>query len=271
MESPVEAQDAARPVRLGVLKRWERPAAGVAGGVLAGAGVAAVFVSRNQAGSATLVVIGGLFLLMAVSGRTIESVRFGDWEFTMAELRRQAAEQARSGRTDQAQATLHVLKKLSPVADRDPEVRAVEISLFENRVVEAVEAARIEGEQVESHENADLGEPLAILVAQSGGVRIGVFAAYASNDSGRIDASVVDQFVRRARDMACEALLFVNGTLRQEDLERLVEGIERDGGPLVGVETWASITEAGSLRPAVDYLLERVRGSRDEGITLPHQ
>ena len=58
-----ETGDGARPVRLGPLKKWERPAAGAAGSVLAGAGVAAVFVSDNQAGSATLIVVGGLFLL----------------------------------------------------------------------------------------------------------------------------------------------------------------------------------------------------------------
>ncbi|MEV8038863.1 hypothetical protein [Streptomyces sp. NPDC086182] len=239
--------------------------------MLAGAGVAAVFVSNNQAGSTTLVVIGGLFLLMAVSGRTIESVRIGDWEFTMAELRRQAAEQARSGLTDQAQATLSVLKKLNPQSDRDPEVHAVEMSVFENRVLEAVEAACSEGEHVEHHPNADLGEPLAVLVAQPGGARIGVFAAYALDSSGHIQATASDSFVRRAKEVDCLAYLFINGTLHQEDLERLAEGIQRDGGQLVGIETWASTAQSAPLRPAIDRLLTRVRGSQDESVTIPRQ
>jgi hypothetical protein len=269
--SSTEERDGAHPVRLGPLNRWERPAAGVAGSVLAGAGVVAVFVSKNQAGSATLLVIGGLFLLMALSGRTIESVRIGDWEFTMSELRRQAAEQARSGQTEQAQAMLNVLKKLNPTADRDPEVHAVEMSVFENRVLDAVEAARSEGEQVERHPNAGLGEPLTVLVAQPGGVRIGVFAAYALDGSGHIDASASDSFVRRAQEVDCAAYLFVNGTLHQEDLERLAEGIQRHGGRPVGVETWASTAQSAALRPAIDRLLARVRGPQDERVTIPRQ
>ncbi|GAA2112527.1 hypothetical protein GCM10009802_10670 [Streptomyces synnematoformans] len=52
--------------------------AGAAGTVLVGAGVAAVFIAENEVGSATLIVVGGLFLLMGVSGRTIESVRVGE-------------------------------------------------------------------------------------------------------------------------------------------------------------------------------------------------
>lgn len=264
-------QDGARPVRLGRLDKWERPAAGVAGSALAGAGVVAVFISQNQAGSATLVVIGGLFLLMALSGRTIESVRIGDWEFTMSELRRQAAEQARSGLTEQAQATLNILKKINPASGRDPEVHAVEISVFENRVLDAVEAASGEGEHVERHPNGGLGEPLAVLVAQPDGVRIGVFAAYALDESGHIEAASSDSFVRRAREMDCAAYLFVNGTLHQEDLERLADGIQRDSGQPVDIETWASTEQSAPLRPAVDRLLVRVRGPQDERVTIPRQ
>lgn len=264
-------QQGVRPARLGRLEKWERPAAGIAGSGLVGAGVAAVFVSQNQAGSATLLAIGGLFLLMALSGRTIESVRIGDWEFTMSELRRQAAEQARSGLTEQAQATLSILKKLNPAADRDPEVHAVEISVFENRILDAVEAAREEGEQVERHPNAGLGEPLAVLAAQPDGIRIGVFAAYALDESGHIEAAALDSFVRRARELDCAAYLFVNGTLHQADLDRLADGIQRDSGQPVSVETWASPARSAPLRPAVDRLLARVRGPQDETATIPRQ
>ncbi|GGN40185.1 hypothetical protein [Streptomyces fuscichromogenes] len=239
--------------------------------MFAGAGVVAVFVSENQAGSVTLVVIGALFLLMAVSGRTIESVRIGDWEFTMSELRRQAAEQAHSGLTDQAQALLNVLKRLDPAADRDPAVHAVEITVFENRVLDAVETARAEGEQVERHPDSGLGEPLAVLVAQPDGVRIGTFAAYAPDDSGHISATSSDSFVRRAREVDCAAYLFVNGTLHQDDLARLAEGIQRDSGRPVGVETWTSTTQPAPLRPAIDGLLARVRGPQDERVTIPGQ
>lgn len=238
--------------------------------MLAGAGVAAVFVTENQAGSATLIVVGGLFLLMGVSGRTIESVRIGEWEFTMAELRRQAAEQARSGLTERAQATLNVLKTLNPESERDPEVHAVEISVFENRVVEAVEAARAEGERVERHPDSGLGEPLTVLVVQPGDVRIGVFAAYALDASGHIEATSSDRFVRRARELDCAAYLFVNGTLHAADVDRLAQGIERSGGQPVDIATWPALDHPVPLRPALDHLLTRIRDARDEPV-VPRQ
>lgn len=266
------AQDGAPSVRLGRLGKWERPAVGAAGTLLVGAGGVAVFISQNQAGTATLVVMGGLFLLMALSGRTIESVRFGDLEVTMAaELRKQAAEQADSGLTEQAQATLNVLKQLNPASRQDPEVRAVELTIFDNRVRDAIEAARSDGEQVEHHPDAGLGEPLAVLVARPGEVRIGVFAAYSLDGSGHIDATASDRFVRRAREADCAAYLFVNGQLHQEDLERLADGIQRDGGQPVGIETWASTAQPAPLRPALDRLLARVRGAQDDRTTIPRQ
>jgi hypothetical protein len=43
---------------------------------------------------------------------------------------------------------------------------------------------------------------------------------------------------------------FVKGQLHQEDLERLAEGIQRDGGQPVGVETWAFHRTTGSPSPS---------------------
>jgi hypothetical protein len=185
-------------------------------------------------------------------------------------LREQAAEQADAGLTEQAQATLDVLKQLNPRSALDPKVRAVELSVFENRVSEAVEVAQAEGEEVEHHANdAGLGEPLAVLVTRPGGVRIGVFAAYSLDGSGRIDVSASDNFVQRAREVDCAAYLFVNGQLDREDLERLAEGIQRDGGQPVGVVSWVSTAQPAPLRPAIDGLLARVRSAQDAQATPP--
>ncbi|QMU73213.1 hypothetical protein [Streptacidiphilus sp. P02-A3a] len=244
----------------------------MAGVLLAGAGVAAVFRAEGQAGSVALILTGGLFLLMALSGRTVESIRFGDWELKMGEeLLRQASEQARSGHNDQAETILSVLRALNPMADRDPEVYAIEATLFENRVLEAVESARAGDEQVELRPAAGLGEPLAVLVAQPGRTRIGVFAGYALDGSGHIDTAAVNGFIQRARGGSCDAYLFVNGTLHQEDLERLITGIQRDGGRPVGVATWATPAQPTPLRPAVDRLLERVRAPQGTHGTIPSQ
>jgi hypothetical protein len=121
------------------------------------------------------------------------------------------------------------------------------------------------------HLDAGLGEPLAVFVEQSDGVRIGVFAAYALDESGHIDAESSHSFVRRVREMDCAAYLFVNGALHQQDLEQLTEGIQRDGGHPVGIATWASTAQPAPLRPDIDRLLARVRAPRDEGVTIPRQ
>jgi hypothetical protein len=60
-------------------------------------------------------------------------------------------------------------------------------------------------------------------VAQPGGIRSGVFAAYALAEFGHIETAALNSFARRAREMDCAAYLFVNGTLHQENLMRLAE------------------------------------------------
>lgn len=72
------------------------------------------------------------------------------------------------------------------------------------------------------------------------------------------------ELAQRAREVDCAAYLFVNGQLHQEDLERLADGIQRDGGQPVGIETWASTAQPAPLRPAIDRLLARVRSAQDE-------
>jgi hypothetical protein len=48
------------------------------------------------------------------------------------------------------------------------------------------------------------------------------------------------------------------------------DDIERNGGKPVGLESWPSTAQPGQLRPAVDRLPARVRGSQDEPV-VPHQ
>ncbi|MEV6552011.1 hypothetical protein AB0M57_25355 [Streptomyces sp. NPDC051597] len=261
----------------GQMSRGQRFAASLAGTALGGAGATSVFVSENQAGGVALVVTGGLFLLMGVTGRFIKSIQAADWGITMEEQRElaeRAKAQAEAGLTARAQATLDVLKRLSPTGGQNAEVRQAELALqtarFENRVLEAVDAARIDAEEVQRHPEAGLGEPIAILLTQPS-IRIGIFAAYSENESGHIPQDSSDDFIRRAREFDCAAYLFVNGTLHEQDLNHLAEGIERDGGKYVSVTHWTSVERPRPLRPDIDRLLDRVRGPQNDTVTIPHQ
>jgi hypothetical protein len=246
------------------LTRWQRLGSSVIGVGLAGAGAASVFTTQNQAGSVALLAVGGAFLLTAVSGLPIHGAKIKDWEFRMAVVRRQVVERARSGPPEQAQAMLEILKALDPAADHDPAVAALEITVFENEVVAAVEAVRAEGEQVSRHPDAGLGEPLAVLTTQPASIRIGVFAAYAGNPTGRISRTSRDTFVRRAREVGCSGFIFVNGTLHEDDLSYLADRIEDGGGPPVDTVTRTSAAVGDDLRPAIDRIVQRVTAGRED-------
>jgi hypothetical protein len=71
------------------LRRGQRTAAAAIGTVLAGGGVASVFLGKNQAGSATLLLGGALFLLISVSGMPILGAKLRDFELHLAVRRAQ--------------------------------------------------------------------------------------------------------------------------------------------------------------------------------------
>ncbi|MFD4142354.1 hypothetical protein [Streptomyces sp. NPDC058572] len=70
------------------LSFWSRAAAGGIGFTLCGAGVVAVFSTENQAGSATLILAGALFILLAIGGNPLHSLGFGDAQMRVAVQRR---------------------------------------------------------------------------------------------------------------------------------------------------------------------------------------
>jgi hypothetical protein len=68
---------------------------------LTGAGIAAVFITKNSAGAATLVGVGALLVLVGLLGDQLESLRYGDLELV---LRRKADEAKGRGDLEAARA-----------------------------------------------------------------------------------------------------------------------------------------------------------------------
>ncbi|UNQ33890.1 hypothetical protein [Prescottella equi] len=122
------------------MKTWERWVAGIIGLATSGAGIAAVFISDNQAGTAALFVIAVAFLLIGVQGTPLKRFASGDHS---AEFDRRAArnklEEAIEAKKDGDQETAEVLVddavRIDPSVENLPVVQAVR---YERRVADAL-------------------------------------------------------------------------------------------------------------------------------------
>jgi hypothetical protein len=94
--SGVSARVQFDPGEVDPLSRWQRIGGGVAGTALAGAGAVATFVSENGAGSAVALVVGGFFLLMAITGMPFLGGRLMDAELVMGRRRARLIQRARA-------------------------------------------------------------------------------------------------------------------------------------------------------------------------------
>ncbi|WP_143110734.1 hypothetical protein [Streptomyces sp. cf124] len=117
------------------LSRWERLAASALGLVLSGSGVAAVFMTSNQAGSVALLLVGVVLLIMAINGSPLTRARYQDYELFMARRRRQVVATLRDDSPEDARQALQVLSTLDPGADRDPVVVSASSYVLEQEVV----------------------------------------------------------------------------------------------------------------------------------------
>src|SRR3954469_14334072 len=91
---------------------------------LVGAGVAAVFLTREGAGSAALLGVGAVLIFLGLMGNRLESLKYGDLEVA---LRRKADEAERRGDVEAAEALQRAAdtigQRVTQVADRYQDVR----------------------------------------------------------------------------------------------------------------------------------------------------
>lgn len=134
MSSPDEVPETPEP-EAAPLSRWERLGASLSGIILSGAGVAAVFVTSNQAGSVALLLVGVVLLIMAINGSPLTRARYQDYELFMNRRRRQIAATIEQESPADARQALRVLSAIDPRAIEDPAVARVSAHVYEREVV----------------------------------------------------------------------------------------------------------------------------------------
>lgn len=262
--SPMDGADPPEPAKSEPLTRWQRAAGSTIGAAATTAGVVSVFLTSNQAGSVALLLLGGVFLLIAVTGQSIHWARFRDLEIRMAQTQKLVEVAMRQPQAQgREQLTRDVLDALDPSADRDRDAAGVEVHHFEVEVTNAIEAARADGETVELHlDEADLGNPL--LTVADDDIRIGVFAGYGGDSTGRMAQKSKEPFVANVPRAGYDGFVFINGSLNPEDLNYLVERIEESHRVPVEVESGEPTRVSQSLRPVLDRVQERARASKQQ-------
>lgn len=137
-------QPATRPPR--DLVEWERWVAGIVGLLATAAGGAGVFLSTNQAGTAVILVLGIIFLLMAVQGTAVRRItrdggdfadRAGAEERTVDNVQQTLDEQG----PEAAQAALSAATAARPDLRGSAAVGALSAQLYEREAIDAVRAA----------------------------------------------------------------------------------------------------------------------------------
>ncbi|WP_329153692.1 hypothetical protein OIU91_37105 [Streptomyces sp. NBC_01456] len=116
------------------LSRWERLGASLAGTALAGAGVVAVFMTGNQAGSVALLLVGVILLIMAINGSPLTRARYQDYELLMSRRRHQIVASIEQEAPQDARQALQVLSAVDPRATDDPLVARVSALVYEREV-----------------------------------------------------------------------------------------------------------------------------------------
>lgn len=118
LSSEEESATAAGPP----LKTSERWIAGIVGFSMIGAGTAAVFLRKVEAGPTALITLGALLTVIAISGVSIKRARIGDNEILLHNRQAAAIEIANTP-ADELESALGVLAAYDPGAVTDPAIK----------------------------------------------------------------------------------------------------------------------------------------------------
>lgn len=179
-----------------------------------------MFLSENQAGSVTLLLIGGALLLFGLNGLPLIGAKLKDFEFQMpARLRRAVRDLAAHLPNDEARLVLSTIEEASPEKYGEPLVTLIDVLLFEARVRDA---AMLTEEQVIPRVSASTGEPL-LEIALSGDVRIGVFAMFAPTEHGSLTPEFTEAFLARLPAADVQGVLLITCVPDRGELAALAE------------------------------------------------
>lgn len=111
----------------------------------AGAGGAGVFLSENQAGTAVILLLGVIFLLMAVQGTAVRRITRDGGDFADRIVEERTVEAIQATYEDQgpqaAQAALDAATAARPQLERSPAVAVMNAQFYERSALESVRAA----------------------------------------------------------------------------------------------------------------------------------
>ncbi|WP_327594027.1 hypothetical protein [Streptomyces chartreusis] len=242
------------PAEVDPLSKWQRVGGAAAGILLAGAGSVAMFVSDNGAGSAVALVVGGVFLLMAITGMPFLGGRLMDAELVMGRRRARLIQRAKAAPPLEARLLLDALILTDPDVIEDPSAVALDFALLLDEVRHAADEALEPDGELHHPTNPVVGDPLLVL-KRSTGQRIGIYAMTAKSETGRVSTTFADQFMARAAEAECDAFLWVAVASFQDDLRSLAARVERETDKPVGIVDWS--TRKVGLRRGIDDLANR--------------
>ena len=124
----------------------ERVGAGIVGGVGVVSGGLGVFLSDNQAGTAVILLLGAVFLIMSIQGTAILKITKEGGDFAARDARRRgrelldrAEDAVVEGEADEAVALVEEAKEVAPGLSRDMQLRRVADSAYELQLFDAID------------------------------------------------------------------------------------------------------------------------------------
>ncbi|WP_163016272.1 hypothetical protein [Streptomyces sp. Tu 4128] len=237
--SGVSARVQFDPAEADPLSQRQRVGAATAGVLLVGTGAVALFVSDNGAGTAVALVVGGVFLLMSITGMPFLGGRLMDAELLMGRRRARLIQRAKAAPPLEARFLVDTLILTDPEVMGDPSAVALDFALLLDEVRHAAdEALEPEGE-LHHPTSPEVGDPLLVL-KRSTGQRIGIYAMTAKSETGRVSTAFADQFTARAAQAQCDAFLWVAAASFQDDLKSLAARVQRETDKRVAIVDWST-------------------------------
>ncbi|MFJ8605135.1 hypothetical protein ACIREM_41805 [Streptomyces shenzhenensis] len=225
---------------------------------MSGAGVAAVFLTSNQAGSVALLLAGAVLLIMAINGAPLIRARYQDYELFMARRRRRVVAAIEEDSPEEARQALQVLNALDPGASRDPVVAQVSGAILEREVIDRLR--RWFPETVPYGGAMDQGVD-AVVSLDSG--RIGVQVKSGSHPLTSFQLrDIVHRITNRGTDLAVsgvDGVLVVTNMPLASTLSRRVR--ELNSIMPTAVVRWVDEQDDQALETAVRQMSSRFQGT----------
>jgi hypothetical protein len=127
------------------LRPWERWLAGLFGATGTGVGGIGIFLSDNQAGTTAILLLGAIFVLIAIQGTPLRSASRESIELSERQVVDLVAEKAENeleeDEPERARATIEGASAVRPDIEKDPRLLQLTAKALEREVVRAVERA----------------------------------------------------------------------------------------------------------------------------------